>query len=211
MHAIQKQWAKAISEHVNYVIGMSREISDKAAMKFSVSFYSSLAFGKSVEDSFQLAKVDLKFESIPEDATPKLLVNNNVQRVPENPSKSPKPNSLLKAIEYFFKGTSILQERVNLNYDNQSNLDEPSQSSVPITSKEDLLNGELNYQEWINLESKINHLMSMMDIQIKNYYLAKEQKAAWGNAMVPPIIANTLEEAINSISDTTYGLKEALS
>ena len=205
-----EEQAKAISKHVNYVIGMSRAISDEAAIKFSVSFYSSLGFGKSVEDSFRLAKVDLKFESIPEEATPKLLVNNSVQIGPENQPKSTKPGSLLKAIEYLFKGTSILQERSNLNYDKQSNLGELSQSNISITSKEDLLNGELNYQQWQNFESRINHLMSMMDIQVKNYYRAKEQQASWGNAMVPPIIANTLDESINSISDTTYELKETL-
>ena len=73
-----EEQANAISKHVNFVIGMSRAISDKAAIKFAVSFYSSFGFGKSVEDSFKLAKVDLKFESIPEEATPRLLVKEQM-------------------------------------------------------------------------------------------------------------------------------------
>jgi hypothetical protein len=69
-----EEQAKAISKHVNFVIGMSRPISDEAAIKFAVSFYSSLGFGKSVEDSFKFAKIDLKFQSIPEETTPVLLI-----------------------------------------------------------------------------------------------------------------------------------------
>ncbi|GEM_PF-5898633 len=35
--------AKAISQHVNYVIGMNKTIGDKAAIAFSVAFYDALA------------------------------------------------------------------------------------------------------------------------------------------------------------------------
>jgi len=66
--------AKAIAEHVDCVIGMSRAISDEAARKFSVSFYSSLGFGKSIRDAFDLATVNLELLEIPEESTPKLLV-----------------------------------------------------------------------------------------------------------------------------------------
>ena len=78
-----EEQAKAISKHVDFVIGMSRAISDEAARVFSISFYSSLGFGKSIEDSFELAKVDLQFQSIPEEATPGRLVKEVT-----SPSKS---------------------------------------------------------------------------------------------------------------------------
>ena len=62
--------AKAISQHVDFVIGMSRTISDEASIAFATSFYSSLGFGLSIDDAFNLAIGDLKLFSIPEDGTP---------------------------------------------------------------------------------------------------------------------------------------------
>ena len=47
--------ARAIAEHVNCVIGMSDAISDIAAIEFAATFYSSLGFGRSIEDSFDLS------------------------------------------------------------------------------------------------------------------------------------------------------------
>ena len=58
--------AKAISQHVDFVIGMSRTISDEASIAFATSFYSSLGFGLSIDDAFNLAIGDLKLFSIPE-------------------------------------------------------------------------------------------------------------------------------------------------
>jgi hypothetical protein len=46
--------AKAISQHVNYVIGMNRTIGDKAAIAFSVAFYDALAAGQQMEFAYEL-------------------------------------------------------------------------------------------------------------------------------------------------------------
>lgn len=51
--------ADAISQHVNYVIGMNREIGDKAAIKFTVAFYDALAAGEDVEFAFELGRSQL--------------------------------------------------------------------------------------------------------------------------------------------------------
>jgi hypothetical protein len=69
-----EEQAKAISKHIDFVIGMSKAISDAAARKFAGSFYSSLGFGESVARAFKWALVDLELLSIPEENTPKLLV-----------------------------------------------------------------------------------------------------------------------------------------
>lgn len=45
--------AKAIAKHVDCVVGMGRAISDKAAQKFAVAFYSALAAGTSVQVAFE--------------------------------------------------------------------------------------------------------------------------------------------------------------
>ncbi len=46
--------AEAISQHINYVIGMNQAIGDKAAINFSVAFYDALAAGEDIEFAFEL-------------------------------------------------------------------------------------------------------------------------------------------------------------
>lgn len=59
--------AAAISKHINYVIGMRKEIKDKAAIEFAVGFYDALGAGKSVEQAFEFGRnaIDLKFPGVP--------------------------------------------------------------------------------------------------------------------------------------------------
>src|SRR5690348_11295843 len=44
--------AEAISDVIDYVIGMNATIGDKAASAFAASFYRAIGFGRSVKDSF---------------------------------------------------------------------------------------------------------------------------------------------------------------
>jgi tetratricopeptide (TPR) repeat protein len=46
--------AKAISQHVKYVIGMNQAVGDKAAVAFSVAFYDALASGEHMEFAYEL-------------------------------------------------------------------------------------------------------------------------------------------------------------
>lgn len=46
--------ATAISQHINYVIGMNRAIGDKAAINFAVAFYDALGSGREFEFAFKL-------------------------------------------------------------------------------------------------------------------------------------------------------------
>ncbi|KYC37291.1 hypothetical protein WA1_47620 [Scytonema hofmannii PCC 7110] len=46
--------AEAISQHINYVIGMNQAIGDRSAINFTVAFYDTLAAGKDVESAFKL-------------------------------------------------------------------------------------------------------------------------------------------------------------
>jgi hypothetical protein len=49
-----EEQAAVIVRHVPYVIGMSKEIEDNAAIEFSKGFYDALGAGWSIEDAFQL-------------------------------------------------------------------------------------------------------------------------------------------------------------
>ncbi len=65
--------AKVIAKHIDYVIGMSGEISDEAAITFAVGFYKALASGHSFEGAYPFGIVELKLFNIPEHLTPILL------------------------------------------------------------------------------------------------------------------------------------------
>jgi len=46
--------AKAIAQHILYVIGMNKAIGDRAATEFAVGFYDALGAGRSIEFAYKL-------------------------------------------------------------------------------------------------------------------------------------------------------------
>ncbi|MEB3357603.1 MAG: CHAT domain-containing protein [Synechococcales bacterium] len=57
-----EEQARAIVQHVGYVIGMKQSIKDDAAIAFSTGFYDGLGYGKSIETAFELGCVAIQFE-----------------------------------------------------------------------------------------------------------------------------------------------------
>ncbi|MEH2387840.1 MAG: CHAT domain-containing protein [Nostoc sp.] len=68
--------AEAIAQYINCVVGMKREIGDKAAIKFTVGFYDGLGAGWSFDDSYHLGCNAIEMEGIPEHLTPILKKNS---------------------------------------------------------------------------------------------------------------------------------------
>ena len=64
--------ANAISQHINYVIGMSKAIGDRAAIEFAVGFYNALGAGKSIEFAYNIGCTAIQLAGIPEQLTPTL-------------------------------------------------------------------------------------------------------------------------------------------
>jgi hypothetical protein len=54
-----KRQAKAIAQHVDYVIGMESAIRDKSALAFSVGFYQALGEGCGVEQAYRLGRAQM--------------------------------------------------------------------------------------------------------------------------------------------------------
>lgn len=65
--------ANAIVQHIEFVIGMSQSIGDKAAIAFSIGFYQGLGAGRTIEDAYKLGCVQIGLQGIPEQLTPVLL------------------------------------------------------------------------------------------------------------------------------------------
>jgi hypothetical protein len=64
--------AVAISKHINYVIGMKKEIKDKAAIEFAVGFYDALGAGRTVEDAFEFGRNAIRLYNLPDHLVPVL-------------------------------------------------------------------------------------------------------------------------------------------
>lgn len=60
----------AISEVIDYVIGMNKAVGDRAAITFAASFYRALGFNRTIQEAFDQAKTALLLEGIPEEDTP---------------------------------------------------------------------------------------------------------------------------------------------
>lgn len=65
--------AEAMTQQINYVIGMSQSIGDRAAIEFAVGFYDALGAGKDVEFAYKLGCNTIERMVMAEHLTPKLL------------------------------------------------------------------------------------------------------------------------------------------
>lgn len=70
--------AKAIAEHIGFVIGMNQAIGDKAAIAFAVGFYTALGANRSIEKAYKFGCVQIQLEGIPEHLTPVLYEKKNM-------------------------------------------------------------------------------------------------------------------------------------
>jgi hypothetical protein len=91
--------AKAIAQHINYVIGMSQEIGDRAAIKFAVGFYDALGAGRSVEFAYKLGCQVIRMAGIREHLTPQLLRKEDLhgESINTTPTLTSPPQDARKA------------------------------------------------------------------------------------------------------------------
>ncbi len=127
---------------------------------------------------------------------------------------------LFKAVDFLFEeGKKILQEcrerrkaeqgieKVKLETVGKSPPGEVKVSDA-IDTKEVSMGQRIQESVWLNSEAKTKHLMSFLEIHTQDYYLAKEQYAKWGSALVPPIIVNILTEAEDAVAETMKTLQD---
>lgn len=62
--------AKAIAQHIPYVIGMKQAIGDRAAIEFAIGFYDGLGAGETIDRAYQIGRVAIQLSSIPEHLSP---------------------------------------------------------------------------------------------------------------------------------------------
>lgn len=60
-----KAQAQAIVQHIPFVVGMDREIGDKAAITFAVGFYKALGANRTVEQAYKFGCLEIQLNNIP--------------------------------------------------------------------------------------------------------------------------------------------------
>ncbi|HET6979308.1 MAG TPA: CHAT domain-containing protein [Pyrinomonadaceae bacterium] len=70
--------ARSIVQTVDYAVGSSLGIGDKAAVAFAGAFYRALGFGKSIPDAFKSAKAELALTKISRSRGIELFIKNGV-------------------------------------------------------------------------------------------------------------------------------------
>ena len=116
--------AKAIHQHIQYVIGMSNPIGDEAAIKFAVNFYAALIAGRSYKDAYDFGRIVLDLLGIQDDLLPVFLEKEKSQPIPPKPpANPPTPIHYANVIKAFKSGRVIpfLGPGINLYDGQQSN------------------------------------------------------------------------------------------
>ncbi len=106
-----KSQARAMVEDIDYSVGISKAIGDRAGVAFAAAFYRALGFGKPVQDAFESAKADLQMSKTPRSTGIELFIRKGVnegQRFPPAKLEGLEDNrELLKtALIHLFGGNS---------------------------------------------------------------------------------------------------------
>jgi len=129
---------------------------------------------------------------------------------------------LLKAIDFVFEeGHRILEERRErrklVNKSPEDEILEQAEEIIPPATtqgkeiKQTLLDVKIDESLWQDHQLEIQHLVKLLETYSRNYHLASEQYAKWGDALVPSIIVHNLQEAENSMMETIKKLEMILS
>lgn len=109
--------AEAIAQYIDYVIGMSQAIGDRAAIEFAVSFYDALGAGESIEFAYKLGCNAIQMAGISEHLTP-VIIKNSLKH-----EKKSLPNFTALNTEcathdkdIFLKSEKLMSERQLLNF-----------------------------------------------------------------------------------------------
>jgi hypothetical protein len=68
--------AKAISEYIPYVVGMKKQIQDRAAINFAIGFYRALGAGHSIDFAYRMGRNAIEIGNLPDSLMPVLLTRS---------------------------------------------------------------------------------------------------------------------------------------
>ena len=137
--------ARAIAQHIDYVIGMSQAVGDRAAIEFAVGFYDALGAGESIEFAYELGCTLIQIQGISEQVTPKLLKKQLDSELINSPSVS--------VVNLYLN--EVIEPRSPTNERNDSDDDLSSDRGGDYTRLRDLLAA----QKWFEADQETYRMM----------------------------------------------------
>jgi hypothetical protein len=120
---------------------------------------------------------------------------------------------LIKAVDFLFdECKKIMDERREKR--KPAKTEPPQPVSAPaevVQTKESVLRLPIRPEAWTQTEKQVNHLMTLLEIHQDNRRLLSKQAAQWGEALVPPIIVNSLRNEETKILEIGAELQTLLS
>jgi hypothetical protein len=107
--------AKVIGKHINYVIGMQKEINDEAAIEFAMGFYDALGAGRSIENAFKFGTNAIlqRFPDISEHLIPVLKKRNITDKKVSVINIAPGVKTIELAIRSFIHPAHDIESKVD--------------------------------------------------------------------------------------------------
>lgn len=103
--------ARAIAEHIPYVIGMPKEVGDDTAIEFAVAFYDAIGAGRSYEFAYNVACNALQWANLPDSLRPILIKAHQPSAFTYRDTK-PLNLGMLKPYRQFVGREKILTEAI---------------------------------------------------------------------------------------------------
>ncbi|MEM2961152.1 MAG: NB-ARC domain-containing protein [Candidatus Bathyarchaeia archaeon] len=103
--------ARAIAEHIPFVIGMPKEIGDDAAIEFAVAFYDAIGAGRSYEFAYNVARNALQWRNFPDTLKP-ILIKTRQRSAFDYRSDTLWDFRMLKSYRQFVGREKILAEAI---------------------------------------------------------------------------------------------------
>lgn len=125
-----KPQAEAIARHIEYVIGMSQEIGDQAAIEFAVGFYAALGAGEPIEFAYELGCNAIRLEGISEYLTPVIYKQGQLLQ-PHSSSGKTQNNDLRQDISNVqFQATEVNSR----SFSRSTGVSTVAPQAIPISS-----------------------------------------------------------------------------
>lgn len=145
---LTKPQAKALTEVVDYAIGITRVIGDRAAVTFAGAFYLALAFGMPIEKAFASAKAELKIQNVRRAKGLELMIRAGVdvgESFPPNAADAVKQHSqtLRDALQHVIDGNANGDETRRVR---RATVD----GSLVLEQDEETIEGEAEFVETSN-------------------------------------------------------------
>jgi hypothetical protein len=105
--------ANAVSKHIKYVIGMRKEIEDKAAVEFAIGFYDAIGAGRSLEDAFKFGINAIREFNLPGHQVPLLIKNDSKDEKGAKRNIHPHDRPLTVAIRSFKHPAHEIESKVD--------------------------------------------------------------------------------------------------